>query len=229
MCIRDSFDIVLMDFHMPVMDGIDATKAIRAFEASQPNQTRTPIVAVTANIEKSITSSCEEAGMDDYMSKPFTESKLKEMIEKWAGHANTVAKQPEAVDSTKASQNTEESTTFDPKAIEALKKLQRPGQPDVVEKFFTMFLKSSERLMQSLETGLENEDYQAVSVAAHTLKSSSANLGAIDFSAACKQLEADAKSGSPEDIKSLVLSISHQYQGLKTVLMQYKATENEVV
>lgn len=221
-----SFDIVLMDFHMPIMDGLDATRMIRELETSQPNQPRVPIIAVTANVEKTIISKCEKAGMDDYMSKPFSETQLHEMIQKWtnankSSDAEVIAAETTPETEAASAQPSEQAICLDPEAIAALRKLQRPGQPDVVEKFFKMFLKNSEKLMHSLETGFDQADYAAVSVAAHTLKSSSANLGAIEFSAACKALEAVAKTGSAEEIQLLVTSITKQYKSLQTVLSEY--------
>jgi PAS domain S-box-containing protein len=73
------FDLVLMDMQMPVMDGVEATEFIRAREEG----TRTPIIALTANVLPSDRKRCLAAGMDDYLAKPFDFEKLRAMLERW--------------------------------------------------------------------------------------------------------------------------------------------------
>jgi len=77
-------DLILMDCQMPVMDGLDAARAIREAEAGGP---RVPIVALTGNAMPGDREACVAAGMDDYLAKPFSLSALKAMIDKWTGSA----------------------------------------------------------------------------------------------------------------------------------------------
>ena len=81
---RERFDLVFMDYHMPVMDGLHAAAAIRAYEAEHRTR-RTPIVALTASAMPAERERCLEAGMDDIMLKPFAFSDLARMLERWAG------------------------------------------------------------------------------------------------------------------------------------------------
>ena len=76
------YGLVLMDGHMPVMDGLAATKAIRTWEADQ-SASATPIVALTANVVQGVKQQCLDAGMNDYLSKPITLEKLRNTIEKF--------------------------------------------------------------------------------------------------------------------------------------------------
>ena len=76
-CGRQSFDIILMDCQMPVMDGFEATRQIRSM------QVKTPVIAVTASAMKEDASMAKQAGMDDVLLKPFREAQLQQMLEKW--------------------------------------------------------------------------------------------------------------------------------------------------
>jgi len=79
------YDIVLMDAHMPVLDGFEATRAIKALYAAQEGGAATcpPIIAVTANAFDEDRRRCLEAGMDDYLAKPFDREELHRLLERW--------------------------------------------------------------------------------------------------------------------------------------------------
>ncbi len=91
------FDVVLMDCNMPVLDGWGATKKIREWEASRGGNKRVPIVALTANAMQGEREHCIQAGMDDYLAKPFKRDQLQEVIARWASNeSNTSAARPAA-------------------------------------------------------------------------------------------------------------------------------------
>jgi PAS domain S-box-containing protein len=79
------YDLVLMDAHMPVLDGLEATRAIKALYAAQDAATAPPIIAVTANAFDEDRRRCLEAGMDDYLAKPFDREALHRLLECWCG------------------------------------------------------------------------------------------------------------------------------------------------
>jgi len=83
---RQRFDIVLMDCQMPEMDGLEATRRQRLRE-KQDNSNSVPIVALTANAVTGDRQRCLDAGMDDYLAKPFTRSELQHMLLRWGAGA----------------------------------------------------------------------------------------------------------------------------------------------
>ncbi len=91
---RQAYDVILMDMQMPVMDGLAATRRIRAME--NPQAARTPIIAMTANVLPEHVERCREAGMDDHIGKPINLTHLLQALERWtspdaAGEGHAVA------------------------------------------------------------------------------------------------------------------------------------------
>jgi len=82
LCEKQTFDLILMDYQMPVMDGLEATRHIREYE-QKTDVKRTPIIAMTANAMKGDKEICLEAGMDDYIAKPIDSVMLFETLKKW--------------------------------------------------------------------------------------------------------------------------------------------------
>lgn len=78
-------DLILMDCQLPILDGFEATRQIRQKELEMQVNKATPIIAVTANDDQATQQRCEEAGMNGLLHKPFQESELRAVIEKWAG------------------------------------------------------------------------------------------------------------------------------------------------
>ncbi|MEZ5922865.1 MAG: ATP-binding protein [Hyphomicrobiaceae bacterium] len=85
------FDLVLMDVHMPVMDGLSATAAIKSLARWQTGSAPPPVVALTANAFAEDRQRCLKAGMDDYLAKPFERSDIEELLEKWLGERAVAA------------------------------------------------------------------------------------------------------------------------------------------
>ena len=83
---QHAYDLVLMDCQMPGLDGLDATRIIRQNEAEQVRK-HVPIIALTANAMQGDRERCLAAGMDDYLSKPFTQEKLGQMLQQWLARA----------------------------------------------------------------------------------------------------------------------------------------------
>jgi CheY-like chemotaxis protein len=86
-CELASFDLILMDCHMPEMDGYQATRKIRERE-SYSNVKRMPIVALTGDASAEVRAACLEAGMDDFLSKPYERRKIGEVLSRWIGSSS---------------------------------------------------------------------------------------------------------------------------------------------
>ena len=203
------YDLILMDCHMPVMDGFTAAREIRRHESEQGRASPLPIIALTANVEKGIQRLCAEAGMDGYLSKPFKQRQLFERI------APCLARGDQAIDAEPdaAPPRGAESTDgglLDPTVIAAIRSLARPGQPEPLKKVISIYLESATALMAQLRQGVADQHGDAVRLAAHTLKSSSANLGALELSKTCQTLERQGREGRLGESRAMLIQAENQ-------------------
>lgn len=221
---RNSYDLVFMDCQMPKMDGYQATRAIREREAaSYANRTRNfereiqdkdigtriphiPIAALTAHAMEGDRERCLEAGMDDYMSKPFTKVQMITMLNRWLSH------QPVAC-STDV-----ESRTIDQTALENIRTLQKAGAPNILNKVINNYFGSSQQLMETLRHALRDGEPTAIQKAAHSIKSSSATLGAETLATLCKKLESMGREKNTENAWDILSEIEAEYERVKCAL-----------
>ncbi|TKB81323.1 MAG: response regulator [Nitrospira sp.] len=188
------FSVILMDCQMPEMDGFEATRAIRLQE--QDSGRRIPIVALTAHALQGDRELCLAAGMDDYLSKPFTIEQLKTVLYRWLQSTSqpTEANSPQApVAPSLASTLQSDQSPVDPKSWDSITSLQRPGQPDLLAKVIGLYLKDSQGLVDKVLAAAAGKDFATLRDSAHSLKSRSATLGAWHVADLCKQLETGAR------------------------------------
>ncbi|HEY6260449.1 MAG TPA: response regulator, partial [Nitrospiraceae bacterium] len=198
---RTTYDLVLMDCQMPTMDGFAASGAIREQEQLPGHTRRLPIIALTALAIEGDRQRCLAAGMDDYLTKPFTQGQLKDILSHWLSQTDASSSQrdpgsalPEAapVSSVPTSQaeQIESTGVVDYAAWQPIRMLKRPGHPDPLGKLLAKYLDDSRQLVDQLRHAIESNDPAALNAVAHRLKSSSATLGALTVAARCKELEA---------------------------------------
>ncbi|WP_175974197.1 response regulator [Burkholderia sp. BCC1047] len=202
----DGFDVVLMDCQMPKLDGFEATRQLRRREA-EAGAPRMPVIALTANALSGDRERCLAAGMDDYLGKPFRRDALLQMLARHVGGAacapatesdaattgDDIDTRPEAGGGA-APDLDDDASVIDQKALDALRALQRPGRPDVLTRIIDQFAADAPRLIRDMHAAVEAGDADALKLAAHTLKSSSANVGAHLLSARCRAIEQLARA-----------------------------------
>ncbi|MCP5158270.1 MAG: response regulator [Gammaproteobacteria bacterium] len=248
---RESFDLVLMDCQMPVLDGLAATTAWRQQESTMHCR-RVPIIALTANVMKGIKEQCQAAGMDDYLSKPFEQAQLVTILSRWlpkrvillpslvTSAVSTRSQLPTVevvADNTVAALPANLSPAHAPVAIDALlderalaqiRALQRPGQPSMLGKIIGLYLDSSPALFQRVCEAVARADPEALWQAVHSLKSSSANLGAMQLAAVCKELEYAGRNQRLEDVPALLREVEYHYARVQEALVLEMEKEQQV-
>jgi signal transduction histidine kinase/DNA-binding NarL/FixJ family response regulator len=214
---EEDFALIFMDCQMPDMDGFAAAAEIRRHEAQSGR--RTPIVALTAIAVTGDRERCLAAGMDDYMTKPFTPDQIRAMLARWLAPALPL--RPAAVAAGPPPQRDADSSVPAPiedKVLDMLSRLQRDGQPDIVHRVIALFLESAPRLLQDLETAAARGDAQRLQCAGHTLKSESANVGAAVLSSLCQEIEATARAGAAEKAAAALAAIVAEYRRVEVAL-----------
>ncbi|MCC7596109.1 response regulator [Janthinobacterium sp. FW305-129] len=215
---RYPFDVILMDCQMPEMDGFEATRRLRRMESEQ-GRSRTPIIALTANAILGDRELCLDAGMDDYLAKPYTRAALLAVLARWrpASSVPAAAETAEEVDPAQAepAAASDASPILDAAALQNLRAMRRPGRPDVLGRIIDLFYSDAPRLLGQLEMAAGASDAAALQLAAHTFKSSCANVGALGLSATCREIEQYARSN---DVGSALRHIRGIQQELDRVL-----------
>ena len=224
-----AYDVVLIDCQMPVMDGFTATAHIRERE-QQRHQARIPIIALTANAMEGDRERCLAAGMDDYLSKPFTRQSLSDILVRWcSSRAQSQSEAPVAQpdvptaapdDETGPPPQTLPPAGVDRTAWEAIASLQQRGQPNVLHEIMGLYLASSQTQVDQLRESLPEQQYDAIRDLAHPLKSSSATLGAHRLAALAKELEDACRTNHGDQAERLIPLIEAEHYNACVIFRQ---------
>ncbi|HZW59435.1 MAG TPA: response regulator, partial [Woeseiaceae bacterium] len=209
------YDAVLMDCQMPVLDGLAAVAEIRRAERAAGGR-RTPVVALTANAMAGDRERCLEAGMDQYLGKPFTSDQLHAVLSLYLQRPAAAAPAQPASGAATA------RSPLDRSVLAVLHGLRQPGSPSLLEKVIGIYRHSAPGLKERLVAAIERREPAAVQENAHALKSSSANVGATCLADLCRQLEQMARqadlSRAAEIRRQLECEYSRVMEALKCEL-----------
>ncbi|MGA7750769.1 MAG: response regulator, partial [Gallionella sp.] len=179
-----SYDLAIMDMHMPVMGGIEAFKIHRATDLKKPNM---PVIILTASATVEARHVCEEAGVDAFLTKPIQTNNLLETIKRLTlGHAKS-ADAPQIEKIQAKSINTSDATLLNENTMHQLK-LLGGGNEDFLEAVIKGFVLEGEQLLESMNTALQKREYTAFKELAHALKGSSGNVGAEALFMVCREI-----------------------------------------
>jgi len=188
------YDMILMDLQMPMMDGLEASRRIREWEDSKGH---TFIVALTASFLPEKGKELYEAGIDNYLAKPFEIEHLRHILQ-----YGTESRKSRLATGAKAA--TEDVPEFDFQVG-----LQRVGgNSEVFKELLSDFVEELPGKEEKLRVFYENKDMEELYRAAHNLKGVSANLGALQLSECAQRLEKQASHGYTESTQALLADVS---------------------
>ncbi|SFK86702.1 Signal transduction histidine kinase [Nitrosomonas aestuarii] len=204
------YDLVFMDCQMPVMDGYEATKLIRELPGNRGNLS---IVALTANALSDDRQKCLDVGMNDFLSKPFSLTQLRAMLERWLPKqelSEQVEKESNIdVEEHDGYQKVEHSVINQEK-LTTLSSLDTDGSNYLLKNVLSVFQSSAPQTMSQINQAMLAKDSDALQRAAHTLKSSAANVGAEQLAHLCRQIESYASEEQMESVQKLISTLNHE-------------------
>ena len=210
MLAKKNFDLVLMDVQMPIMNGIQATKIIRSGEDPNINH-KVPIIAITANAMSQDRKKCMNAGMNDYLSKPFKPEDLQSMLEKYFGNSNVKTKQKRKKD-----RSSIPSKNFDKKAI-----LDRiDGDMDLFRQLIALFVQEVPNQIKQIKLAIKANDPERITLFAHTIKGSAYNIRAMELKQVAFDIEQAGKSSDINLAASKIEALDNIFEKLNTELRQ---------
>ncbi|WP_423178213.1 MULTISPECIES: ATP-binding protein [unclassified Stenotrophomonas] len=233
-------DIVLMDCQMPVLDGYAATRHWRAEEA-ETGRARLPIIAMTANAMAGDRERCLQAGMDDYLSKPIARATLHALLKRWGGGKAASPARPSAEPSmarltanSSGAPSAEHGSALQDDDSRVGSKPQPVLDRDVLDELHavigdaaiqivSVFLDDAPAMVQQLQQAAQSGDEPRLQAVAHSLKSSSANVGALSLSAVAQRIEREARGGSLQRPAVAVALLVAEFARARVALTGYLA------
>lgn len=230
---HEQFHCVLMDIQMPIMDGLEATRIIRA----QAQFAHLPIIAITANAMNEDRIHCLSAGMNDFIPKPFAPDVLYSTLLRWVGDHKqedmdvtktiTPDELPQAPPEVSTKATTPETSTGLHIDLNILAKMVG-NDPEKIGKFAKKFLDSARQSLLEIEAARSAQDLPALCALGHRLKSSARTVGALAFGETCHALEGLKHEGSLADSDPLIQELRMTLPLLEKDVHAYLHPENKV-
>ncbi len=223
------FDLVLMDCQMPLMDGFEATRRIRSKEASIGRQPM-PIIALTANALQGDRERCLEAGMNDFISKPFTMKKLREVLRAATGSITTNTAPAAAPLAGAAPGNVRGDAARDEDSqrgtgsalpivdLAHIEELLSLNRPQIVPRAIALFKTQADKNLDEVDAALNAFSIADVERAAHSLKSAALSIGGRRFAEAASDCEQAARSGEFKIAADLAVRLRPEFSELCAAL-----------
>ena len=210
-------DAVLMDCQMPRMDGHEATRCIRSWEAKQGGHV--PVIALTAHASREDRQQALTEGMDEYLVKPVELADLWRTLHVWVRGASRANESlPETACSVVRSvrarpaghPTTDRDHPLDVEYLRKLSSLDEPGKAPFAEELLAIFGEVVPTQMEALRLAEQRDDRRTVQELAHRLCSSGSAIGAWRLEAACQELELEAMTANRERMRHLVERVGRE-------------------
>ena len=209
----EQFDLILMDCEMPEIDGLEATRRIRRLEAIAAGRAKdgadwrkTPIIALTAHALADVRKACMDAGMDDFLTKPFDERQINDALRRWIPQCETATRPMVSASAPESDSAAVErpSQAIDPSAFDAVAAFRGDKGSALKRRVVGKFQQSGPVLVEAVVNNAGDGDLDALWRAAHSLKSSASAVGAVLLSRRCAEIELLGRAGDIAALKPLL-------------------------
>jgi CheY-like chemotaxis protein len=231
---------ILMDVQMPKMDGLEATREIRARERAAESRgggrvrRLPPIVAMTANAMESDRQACLDAGMDDHLAKPVKAAEVAETLARWTeGWADDGEPEgpfdadgdaiPKEAPTTTPADDHRTGPPLDGDALASLRELSDAGEPGMFEELVELFVEDAEPRLEALREAIAARDAATIWETAHAIKGSAGSMGARRMSALASELQAAGTSGDLSGAAALLWRLEEEYGRVRRALEELVA------
>jgi CheY-like chemotaxis protein len=204
------YTLVLMDCHMPEMDGFAATTTIRA-EETRGGGGRVPIIAMTANAMEGDRDRCLQAGMDDHLAKPVKVEALRGLIARWLPPRKASAPPAQAADCPA-------QPVLDRAVLAELHRLQMPGEPSVIDEVTAIFIDDMIAGIAGMRAAVAHGDVAALQQTAHRCRGSSAQLGATRLADLCASVEVLGRAGALTAAMQVLAQVDVEFTRVREAL-----------
>ena len=211
---KQRYDLVFMDCQMPVMDGYAATRAIRALEDQSLIASRhIPIVALTAHATEADREFCRVAGMDGFLTKPFTQAGLRKELERWLTNANTHTDTAEVVtrDASQQASGGAAGEGLKQSALDELRALDPDGSGGILNELIKSYLDDTPAQIAQLRATIAAKNIEGMTRAAHSMKSSSQTFGAMRVGELAREIEYLGRANTLDGCDALLAELEQQY------------------
>ncbi len=211
---KTTYDIILMDIQMPVMDGITATRELQKTYTNLP-----PVIGVSANALKADAQYYIDMGLDDYISKPVIPGVLYNKISEWLDkdRKNMKPGKEDAVAATEIPDNLKEKADLDPETLASLRE-QTNKDDSIIRDLYSTFLQEADILMKNIHHAIQENDTPSLKESTHSLKGLSATIGAMKVYDICSEMDRLHKKNTFSKSDSLFVLLSRYYEKLKTII-----------
>jgi CheY-like chemotaxis protein len=221
-----NYDLIFMDCQMPVRDGYEATNQIRAIETAGGHR-HTPIIALTAGFDKNVEKKCLEAGMDHFLTKPFSMSDLDDAISIYTSSCAPKSRTKAKDQDISSDEPSKLQEVINERAIANIIEVEKQtGKPILIE-IFEGFRNQMNEKLEEIGQQVLSEDSESIYRTAHAIKSMSANIGADKVRAISALIESEGRkenlSGLPSNLSDLRVAYD---EFIETFQAEFSSTDS---